>query len=96
MFDAIVSPPRPTNEPVLSYAPGTTENDHPLPGLELTVIEQPLPGGDRANWNCCGLLKRECGRLHCQVLHRHKHILGIGSLRTAPKHFLAAFKCRHL
>lgn len=25
MFDAIVSPPRPTNEPVLSYAPGTPE-----------------------------------------------------------------------
>jgi 1-pyrroline-5-carboxylate dehydrogenase len=25
MFDAIVSPPRPTNEPVLSYAPGTAE-----------------------------------------------------------------------
>jgi 1-pyrroline-5-carboxylate dehydrogenase len=25
MFDAIVSPPRPTNEPVLSYAPGSPE-----------------------------------------------------------------------
>jgi 1-pyrroline-5-carboxylate dehydrogenase len=25
MFDAIVSPPRPTNEPVLSYAPGSAE-----------------------------------------------------------------------
>src|SRR5580692_11021561 len=25
MFDAIVSPPRPINEPVLSYAPGSAE-----------------------------------------------------------------------
>jgi 1-pyrroline-5-carboxylate dehydrogenase len=50
MFDAIVSPPRPTNEPVLAYAPGSPERaalKAELARMSAETIEIPLFIGGR-------------------------------------------------
>jgi 1-pyrroline-5-carboxylate dehydrogenase len=70
MHDAIVSVPEPINEPVLSYAPGTSERTTlkaALAAIERQVVEIPcVVGGQRIT----------TGKIREVVMpHRHKHVV---------------------
>jgi 1-pyrroline-5-carboxylate dehydrogenase len=80
MLDAIVSPPPPTNEPVLSYAPGTAERarlKEALRSMSSETIEIPLviDGKDVTT----GVLE--------EVRSPHRHDLLLGRVHTGtPQH----------
>ena len=72
-MDAISFPPAPTNEPNLTYAPGTPERESLL--TEIAALEsesRDLPAYVGGEW-------RACGGEEIQVVqpHDHQHVLGV-------------------
>ncbi|MCR6030656.1 L-glutamate gamma-semialdehyde dehydrogenase [Nocardioides sp. zg-579] len=72
-MDAITTPPAPTNEPNLTYAPGTPERDALL--AEVAVLEKDraeLPAYIGGEW-------RPAGGAEIEVVqpHDHQHVLGV-------------------
>src|SRR5579884_4480636 len=71
-FDGVTRPPRPANEPVRSYAPGTAERDSLQAELKRQTAAGPVDlsmtiGGER----------REAGGAPIDVVipHRHRQVL---------------------
>ena len=77
MFDAIVSPPRPINEPVLSYAPGSPER---APSRPSSPACRPRPSRSR----CSSTAEEvETGVLHeVRAPHRRDLLLGARATRA--------------
>jgi len=92
MHDAIVSAPPAINEPVLGYAPGSTERTRlkaALAAVESEVIEVPcVVGGERVR----------TGKIREVVMpHRHKHVIArfhAATEEVAERAILAALEAR--
>jgi 1-pyrroline-5-carboxylate dehydrogenase len=93
MNDATVAVPHPINEPVLGYAPGSTERARvkaALTHIEREIVEIPcVIGGERVT----------TGRLMDVVMpHRHRHVIArfhLADAELADRAVHAALDARH-
>src|SRR5436305_505826 len=68
-------------------------NQNTLAGLQLSIVEERLPGGCRSHRYGSRLIKIQCLWLECKGLHRSRRILGIGPPCTLAEDRLSFLEC---